>query len=156
MKRIEKIFIKYKEIIKYLIFGILTTAVNFSTYYILGLIFGNEELLYLYNNAIAWLISVFFAYFVNKIYVFTSKKWELKVISIEIIAFLGARLFSLVIEEVGLWFFVDLLNFKNLNYLFLGFNITGQIIAKLLLAFFVVVLNYFFSKFFIFKKESTK
>ena len=149
MKTITTIFIKYKEIITYIIFGVLTTVVNFFAFWLFTKIFG--ENLYLVNNAIAWVVGVVFAYVTNKLFVFESKSWNLKLITKEITGFLGARIFSFLIEEGGMFLFISGLGLGEKSLELLDFTITGQFIVKILLAIIVVVLNYVFSKFFIFK-----
>lgn len=150
--KIKRIFEKYKEIITYIIFGVLTTLVNFGAFWIFTRIFG--EKLYLINNAAAWFISVLFAYVTNKLFVFESKSLAPKILIKEFLEFLAARIFSFAIEEGGIWLFVDILNFNKYSLDVFGFNITGQIIAKLILAVVVVITNYVFSKFIIFAKKS--
>ena len=153
MNKIKELYQKYKEVIVYIIFGALTTFVNLAVFYVLELLFGNETKSYLYNNAIAWIAAVIFAYVTNKLFVFNSRSWKMSVISKEILEFLGARIFSFAVEEAGLWLFVDILSFGNLSFNLLGFDITGGLIAKIVLAVIVVILNYFFSKFIIFKSK---
>lgn len=155
MSRIKDIFVKYKEILTYVIFGVLTTLVNFVCFWALGRLFGNNA--YLLNNAAAWIISVIFAYVTNKLWVFESKNWNIKIVAAEAAEFFAARLFSFGVEEGGLWLLVDIFNMGSLSFTFLGFEITGQLIAKVILAVIVVILNYFFSKFVIFagKKKNS-
>ena len=154
MKKIKTLFIKYKEIITYIIFGILTTLVNFFAFWIFTKIFG--ENLYLVNNAIAWVVGVVFAYVTNKLFVFESKSWDLKLIAKEIAGFLGARIFSFLVEEGGMFLFISVLGLGEKSLTFLGITITGQFIVKILLAVIVVVLNYVFSKFFVFRKQDAE
>lgn len=151
MKMIITIFNKYKEIITYIIFGIFTTLVNFFAFWLFTKIFGEE--LYLVNNAIAWVVGVVFAYITNKLFVFESKSWNLKLIAKEITGFLGARVFSFLVEEGGMFLFISVLGLGEKTLTLLGFTITGQFIVKILLAVIVVVLNYVFSKFIIFKRQ---
>lgn len=151
MMKFKELFIKYKELITYVVFGGLTTLVNFVAFYIFTGILG--EVLYLINNAIAWVVSVIFAYVTNKLFVFESKSWKLKLVAKESIEFVGARVFSFLIEEGGMLLFVSVLGFGDIALEFFGFTISGQLIVKLILAVIVVILNYFFSKFIIFKKE---
>ena len=153
MSKIKDLYQKHKEVIVYVIFGALTTFVNLAAFYILELLFGNNTTSYLYNNAVAWIIAVIFAYVTNKLFVFNSRSWKMSVISKEILEFLGARIFSFAIEEAGLWLFVDCLAFNKISFSLLGFNITGGLIAKIILAVIVVIMNYFFSKFIIFKSK---
>lgn len=151
---IKTLFIKYKELITYVIFGVLTTLVNFFAFGIFTKIFGED--LYLVNNAIAWVVGVVFAYITNKLFVFESKSWDLKVITKEITGFLGARIFSFLVEEGGMFLFVSVLGLGEKSLTLLGFTITGQFIVKILLAVIVVILNYIFSKFFIFRIKNEK
>lgn len=154
MKMIKTLFIKYKELITYVIFGVLTTFVNFFAFWIFTKIFGED--LYLVNNAIAWVVGVVFAYITNKLFVFESKSWDLKVITKEVTGFLGARIFSFLVEEGGMFLFVSVLGLGEKSLTLLGFTITGQFIVKILLAVIVVVMNYVFSKFFIFKSSENR
>ncbi len=151
MNKIIDIFKKHREVVVYIIFGVLTTAVNLIAFYGLETLFGSEKS-YLYNNVIAWLIAVVFAYVTNKLVVFESKSWDPKIVIRESAEFFGARLFSLAVEEAGLWFFIDLLSWGGFTKTVFGFNLTGTFIAKVILAVVVVILNYIFSKFIIFKK----
>lgn len=70
LKKIWDLYQKNKEIIHYLIFGVLTTIVNFVVYFICANLGGIDEII---SNVISWLISVLFAYVTNKIFVFESK-----------------------------------------------------------------------------------
>ncbi len=151
MIKIKELIVKYKELLLYLIFGVLTTLVNLATFWIFTKILGEE--LYLINNAIAWVIGVVFAFITNKLFVFESKGWSSKTAGKEFIEFVGARLFSFGVEEGGMWLFIDVLSFGEKSFALFGFAITGQIIAKLALAVIVVILNYIFSKFIIFKRK---
>ena len=151
MTKIKELIIKYKEMLLYLIFGVLTTLVNLLTFWIFTKILGEE--LYLINNAIAWVAGVVFAFVTNKLFVFESKTWKSKIAGKEFIEFVGARLFSFGVEEGGMWLFVDILAFGEKSLTLFGITIAGQIIAKLALAVIVVILNYFFSKFIIFKRK---
>lgn len=154
MTKIKDLIIKYKEILLYLIFGVLTTLVNLFTFWAFTKIFG--EGLYLLNNAIAWVAGVVFAFVTNKLFVFDSKSWSAKIAGREFTEFVGARLFSFGVEEGGMWLFIDILGFGEKSLTVLGITVTGQISAKILLAVIVVILNYFFSKFIIFKKSKNQ
>ncbi len=141
-----------KETILYLVFGVLTTVVNLVSFKLLNVLLGKD--LYLVSNVIAWFVSVIFAFIVNKIFVFESKSFEFKTVMKEIGKFFSARVFSLVVEEVGLLLLVDVAGLKNFTLNLLeNFAISGEMISKVILAVIVVVMNYFFSKFFIFGKD---
>lgn len=108
------------------------------------------------TNIISWVIAVAFAYVTNKLWVFESKSWKLKIVAKEIAGFLGARLFSLAVEEAGLWIMIDLLSLGRIKLDIFSFTITGNFIVKIILQVIVVVLNYVFSKFIIFTKKADK
>ncbi|MBQ8504296.1 MAG: GtrA family protein [Clostridia bacterium] len=152
MKKIKELIIKYKELITYVVFGGLTTVVNLVVFKLSGLALGDER--YLISNVIAWIAAVIFAYVTNKIWVFESKSWAPRVLLKEVPSFFAARVFSFLIEEAGLFVFVDLLGFNEYSLNILSFEIGGEMIAKVILAVVVVILNYIFSKLFIFKKKN--
>ncbi len=151
MKKINELLKKYEELILYVVFGGLTTVVNFAVYWVLNKALG--ENFYLVNNVIAWFVSVVFAYVTNKLWVFESKSWAPKILAKEVPEFFAARVFSLLVEEGGLWLFVEKMGFEKFSFDLFGFEFTGKLIAKLVLAVIVVILNYFFSKFVIFSKK---
>ena len=126
-----------KETITYIIFGILTTAVNYIVYYVLYRFTEMDALAY---NVIAWVAAVIFAFFTNKLFVFESKSFKPSVIIRELATFVSARLLSLALEEA----------FLALTVKVMGIH---ELIAKLIIAVIVVIVNYFASKFLIFKKE---
>ena len=148
---IKKLFLKYKEIISYVFFGVIATIVNLVSFKLFELILG--ERLYLVTNVVSWLITVIFAYFTNKLWVFESKSWKANVVVKELIGFFGARIFSLVVEEAGLWLMIDICHMGNISWDILSININGNMIAKIIMQVVVVILNYVFSKLIIFKKK---
>lgn len=151
---IKKLFVKYKELISYVFFGVLATVVNLVCFKIFDTILGSE--MYLLTNIISWIITVVFAYITNKLWVFESKSWKLKVITKEIVGFVGARLFSLGVEEAGLWMMIDLMSMDKLSVDIFSFTLDGNFIVKIILQVVVVILNYVFSKFIIFTKKNDK
>ena len=151
MNAIKEVLKKYKEPILYVLFGGFTTVVNFVVFYLMNRVAG--EKLYLINNIVAWLAAVIFAYITNKLWVFESKSLAARTVFTELAEFFSARIFSLGVEEGGLWLFVDKLGFDSFSFSVFGFEVTGKLIAKLVLAVIVVILNYFFSKFIIFRKS---
>ena len=127
-------FLKKRENIVYLIFGILTTAVNWLIYLPL---FYSLDLSATASHLISWTISVIFAYLTNKAYVFQSRDWSSKTILIEFVTFVSGRILTGLIEAGILALMVDYLAYS-------GF------IWKLICSVITVVLNYLFSKLFIF------
>ena len=130
-----KIYNKYREVIDYIIFGGLTTLVNIVAFFIFDTLLNWP---YLIANAIAIVVSILFAYITNKLFVFRTKDLPLKENILEFARFIGFRLLSGLADMATMWILVDLLTLDT--------NI-----AKLLTQFIVVVLNYVFSKLFIFK-----
>ncbi len=167
MEKIKALFLKYKEIIMYIIFGVLTTLVNWVVYWVLmkafGSAVGNEEILftvfgkeitvnYLFifiANFVAWVAGVIFAFVTNKIWVFESKSWRFGLVMKELWLFVLARLITGVLE----WFGVPLLVAIGLNQPLFG---ADGFVAKLVVSVIVVILNYVFSKLIIFRKKDDK
>ena len=127
---------KYKEIISYLIFGILTTVVNIGTYYILN---DCLNINYLISNIIAWISSVLFAYITNRKYVFNSTNNSKKDVLNEISSFFGARLTTGLSDMAFM-------------YITVNFNLLPNLIAKIMANVFVIITNYALSKFVVLKK----
>ena len=149
---IKKLFEKYKEVISYVFFGVLATVVNLVSFKIFNAVLGAH--LYLLTNVISWLITVIFAYFTNKLWVFESKSWKAEVVIKELIGFFGARIFSLVVEEAGLWLMIDIMHMGKISWDIFSFNLDGNMIAKIIMQVVVVILNYVFSKLVIFKQKN--
>lgn len=115
----------------------LTTVVNFVFYWLFTEVFA---VYYITSNVIAWVFAVVFAYITNKLFVFESKSWEPAIVFKEVISFGAARIISLLFET---------------GFLALTVEIIGvpELIAKVIAAVFVVIINYVASKLFIFKKK---
>ena len=135
-----KLYHKYQEIINYLIIGVLTTFVSLATYYLLTYTILNpdESLELQIANIISWIMFVTFAYFTNRKYVFfTKKNISLK----EATSFYLSRVSTLLIDMLLMYLFVTVLAFNDK-------------VIKLIVQIIVIVLNYIFSKFFVFNKDS--
>ncbi len=161
-KLIDKFFTR--EIVSYIFFGVLTTVVNLVTFYLFKKLFisiGWEGILnsllvsagwekaveflsdgsdYLDANTIAWVVGVLFAFFTNKLFVFDSKSWKPSIAGKEFVSFVGARVFSFVVESLMMFLMVTVLSWNEL-------------IAKIIVGVVVVIMNYVFSKLFIFKNK---
>lgn len=135
MNRLIKKFLN-KETISYLIFGILTTAVNIISYRLCTL----SGIDYKTATVIAWCLSVAFAYITNKLFVFESKSFKFDVLIKEILAFVACRIFSGIYDLAFMVFAVEII----------GIN---DFISKIITNVFVVVINYIASKLFIFRKK---
>ena len=124
------------EKISYLFFGVLTTVVNIIAFKVLTVLWGAEH--YLWANAAAWIISVAFAYFTNRKYVFVSTAATKREFAREVLSFFGFRLLSFGADQL-------------LMYLLVTVAAQNELIAKIAANVIVVILNYIFSKFIIFK-----
>lgn len=132
------IYKKNKEIINYLIFGVLTTVVSFVVYFIFAKVFKIDEVI---SNVISWFFSVLFAFITNKLYVFESKETGKKILLKEIISFYLARLFTGVVCDLGV-FALMVKTFK-----------INDVLSKLVTQVIVIVLNYVLSKLIVFRKK---
>ena len=137
IQKIKDLFVRYWEVLSYLIFGVLTTAVNYLVYLPVYNLVGLSAAL---SNAIAWVVAVAFAYLTNKPFVFKSYDWSRETVIPELTKFLGCRIGSGAAETVILFLTVDLL----------GWN--GNV-WKLLTQVMVIVLNYIGSKLLVFTKK---
>lgn len=124
-----------KEIILYLVFGVLTTLVNFGAYFFFKSFLEVNMIL---ANSLAWIFSVLFAYLTNRKWVFESNVSGIPTISFELIKFVFYRGLSYVIDMLSMLFLIELLDWEDFY-------------AKLITQVIVVVANFLFSKWLIFK-----
>lgn len=137
MQKVIDLFNKYKEIIMYLIFGVLTTVVSLVSYYLLTITILNPEsgIQLQIANIISWILSVAFAYITNRKYVFHSKS---KNILSEVTSFVGGRVATLIMDMLIMFVFVTILHFNDKV-----FKLVSQVV--------VTIGNYIISKIFVFK-----
>ncbi len=142
IKFIKDMYFKYKEIVNYLIVGVLTTIVGLGVYY--GLVFTvlnpDNPFQLQVANVISWIAAVTFAYFTNRIFVFESKSEN---ILQEAAKFYLARVGTLLMD-MGIMF---------VGVTLLGFN---DKFVKLFVQVVVTIANYIFSKLFVFKSKKEK
>lgn len=136
------------EFLVYLFFGFLTTVVNYAVYIWMLQVLGDDAVLI--ANAIAFIVSVIFAYVTNKPFVFASKSWKWSVVAKELTAFMGSRIATFLLEEGGLFICQDILHMGDMRI----FGMGGLIVAKVALSVVVAILNYVLSKFLVFKKKT--
>ena len=135
-KKLKSVILKYYDILVYLVFGVLTTIVNYLVYLpCYNILMFSASV----SNVIAWAVAVAFAFLTNKPFVFRSYDWSSQTVVPELIKFIGTRLGSGGLETLILFLSVDLL----------GWN--GNV-WKLVTSVLVVVLNYIGSKLLVFKK----
>lgn len=145
----------HSELFSYLFFGVCTTIINIVTFQLFYSLMNVPTLI---SNAIAWVFSVAFAYITNRTFVFHSNENTAKGILREISAFVGARLFSLLFDEIIMWLMVDVMGYTAIERLtaqILNMDIQDakSLIAKVCANVVVMILNFLFSKLFIFKKK---
>lgn len=136
MQKIKDMYLKYKEIINYLIFGVLATAVNFISYYIFARVLKIDEVI---SSGLSWFCAVLFAYITNKLFVFAKKTNNKKELFKEAVTFFSCRVLSGALCDVGT--FALMVRVFKIN----------DIISKIITQIMVVVVNYLFSKLIIFK-----
>lgn len=136
-KIIGSLWEKYGDAVPYLIFGVLTTVVNYLVYIPVYNLLGLSATV---SNMVAWVAAVAFAFLTNKPFVFKSHDWSWQVVGPELAKFVGCRLGSGVMETIIIFLSVDLLH-GNGN------------LWKLLTSVLVVILNYFGSKLLVFRKK---
>ena len=137
LQKIRALVVKYWDILSYLIFGVLTTVVNYAVYLPIYNLLGLSAAV---SNVIAWVAAVAFAFLTNKPFVFKSHDWSAKTVIPELTKFVSCRIASGAMETVILLLAVDLL----------GWN--GNI-WKLITQVLVVILNYVTSKLVVFRKK---
>ena len=134
---IGKLYKKYEELVMYIIVGVCTMIVSLASYYILANPLG---IYYQTANIISWVLAVAFAYVTHKKFVFKSRYSGLSGTAKEMASFVSSRIASLLAEVISMYFFVQICQIDD--------NI-----VKLMNQVLVTVLNYIFSKFWVFRKS---
>ena len=137
MEKLKQLIIKYYDILAYLVFGVLTTVVNYLVYLPCYNLLGLPAVV---SNVIAWVVAVAFTYVTNKPFVFRSHDWSAKTVVPELTKFVGTRVASGGMESAIIWIAVDLLG-GNGN------------LWKLVTSVLVVILNYVGSKLLVFRNK---
>ncbi len=135
-KKCINLYHKYEEIINYLITGFIGVVVSVLSFYICRKI----NLSILFSNIISWIIAVILMYILNKLFVFKTKTEKYNQLIQEFFSFVFARIVTLIIETIIIY----------VGVLFITKNDT---IVKVFAQIVIIILNYIFSKLFIFKKS---
>lgn len=128
---------KYRGLIMYGIFGVLTTVINLIVYW---LCYEKIGIANVPSTVIAWIAAVLFAFVTNKIWVFESKSTDMKTLLYEASTFVSCRLATGVLEIAIMYVTVDMMRFNGM-------------LMKLFVNIIVIILNYVASKLVIFKKK---
>ncbi len=140
----KEFFLKHKEIIMYLIVGVIPTVFSWVTYalFVRGVPVSAA-------NVLSWVVTVLFAYVTNKVLVFESRSWEWQLVVREAVSFFGSRAATGVFEILAFPAFY----YIGLNQPMLGVD---GLPAKILTSVIVMVLNYICSKLFVFRGTQKK
>ena len=136
-KRILKLY--ENDVIRYIFWGGCTTLVNLVSFYIMR----ELGIILMAANVVSIILAILFAYVVNSKYVFQDKCETLKDHVQPFCKFVSARLVTMVIEVGGVWLLVSVMGLNDM-------------IGKFLTQFIVLILNYVFSKFFVFTTGKSK
>ncbi|MEG1805527.1 MAG: GtrA family protein [Clostridia bacterium] len=139
---IKRMFIKYKEIITYAFFGVLTTAVNYGVYVLLTRVFQISETTVL-PNGIAFVVSVIFAYFTNRKWVFNSQVSGVAGVAKEFATFFAARILAGLLDLGFVYVAVDLLK---------GNDLIWKLVSNII----IIIVNFVISKLLVFRKKNVE
>ena len=159
-----------KELISYLFFGVMTTLVGFVTYFVI-IWFGEKVMnldpeggvfyaVRIVAQILQWVLAVLFAFFTNKKWVFTSADKDVSTWK-QLVTFSSSRLVTLGFDTAitfGLVAIMNAMNYQPFTFNFIiKLSVTADVISKIVAAVVVIILNYVFSKLFVFKsKKSTE
>lgn len=125
-----------RETVSYLIFGVLTTIINIAVYRLSTIV----GIAYWIANIVAWIAGVIFAFVTNKLFVFESRSLQPVVVLKEAVSFTTARLLSGVFDMAFMVVAIEMIGMDDFY-------------AKIISNIFVIILNYIFSKLFVFKNS---
>lgn len=137
MKSIKELFIKYKSFISYAFFGVCTTLINMGAYHLL---YNVAKIPNVPSTIIAWFLAVVFAFITNKLFVFDSKSFKMKVLLYELVSFFLSRVLTGVLDVVIMYVAVDVLVLNEMLFKFIS-NVI------------VIIINYILSRLVIFRKK---
>lgn len=137
---IKKMYARYRELVNYAVFGVLTTVVNYIAFWFFSSVVVLSDASTLPANIVAWIISCTFAFITNRIWVFDSNETTKKGIIREAVSFYVSRLATLGVESLIMFVFADVLKFN-------------KFIVKLVANVIVIILNYVLSKLVVFRKK---
>jgi len=144
---VGQFFKKYRDFLVYIVFGAMATGVNtfgfwlfYEKLYILQSISISFDISNIVSTILAWIITIFFAFFTNKLFVYRSKSWKLRIVIKEIIEFVLCRAFSELFDIAFMYLTVSILNLHS-------------VLMKFIAALLVGLINYFGGKLVIFRKK---
>ncbi len=138
IEKMKALFVKYEEMISYLIVGVLNTLVSWAAWFLCAYTILDAKIVW-HNfllSLISWVVGVIFGYFMNRKYVFKSKEPDMLR---EFLQFSGGRVSTWVLDEVMMILMVNVLTIN-------------EAFSKIFVSVLVMIGNYIISKFFVFKK----
>ena len=133
----KELYKKYKAVIYYAVFGVLTTIINWGVY---KLTYGTLGIPNIPSTCIAWLLAVLFAFITNKLWVFNSKSFEKEIVTKEALKFFSARIMTGILDVAIMWLAVDILSWN-------------ADLWKMISNVIVIVVNYVASKLLVFSEK---
>lgn len=137
LRKAKPFYSRHREVLLYLFFGGLAFLVNIGTFWLFHDVVRLHELV---ANVISWIITVLLAFFTNRVWVFAADSRTADAFWRQMAAFFVGRALTLAVEELMLFLFVTRLELPGTP-------------VKLPVQILVIVLNYFLSKYWIFKSE---
>lgn len=126
-----------RDAVRYVFFGGCTTLINLVCFWLLRHF---TPLSINLSNVISIFLAIIFAFLVNAGFVFHSKTKGFKGKLIEFAKFFGGRLSTMLIEVGGVWLLAEVIRID-------------EFFAKFSTQFIVFVLNFFISKYFVFRRK---
>ncbi len=137
----------------YIICGILTTAVNYAVFWVFYDFLWNQQ----YSgvaNTIAFVAGLIFAFVVNKLFVFESKVWNVRVLRHEIPTFVSGRIGTFAVEQITLFLCDNIFHLGGVTAVTIGgWNADWIAIVKILLSGFAMIANYAICKLIVFARK---
>ncbi len=145
---IKKIYLKHKEGIDYLFWGGVAFVLYMFLYWVFTSGMGMREVVATFVDNV---IVIIFAFITNKIFVFHSKAGSFKGLVREFVSFVGARVFTFILNELIVWVGCDILGYNTQSYHlpFVNDGMIVQLIAQVV----VILTNYILSKLIVFRKK---
>ena len=139
MEKLKALYVKYEEIIVYLIVGVLNTIVSWAAWYLCAFTILDAQIVWqnAVLSAIQWVVGVVFGYVMNRKYVFKSKNPR---IMKEFLEFSGGRVSTWILDTVMMILLVNILQ-------------VNESVSKIIVAVLVMIGNYLISKFLVFNKK---
>ncbi len=163
MEKLKQMYLKHKQVILYLLFGMVTTVASLGACFItlkVGVLFIHDkngdptELLDVIGSTVQWIAGVLVAFITNKKWVFTYAEHGKMSTAKQLTKFAGGRVITYFVEvfiNLGAIAAFEALGYKP--FALIGISVTARVWAKIISSFIVVIANYFLSKLFVFKKK---